>query len=367
MERQLPPAPPPALSSDAEAVSVINHSTKERDEQTYKDLCDSRIYLLGNQYNILKDTLHKAMGVADMWWGADDVNNLEQQADLGTKLIDNIIKPYFAGTQSLIDRHQSRFGVDDTVRHYLNVCGNSVMSCLTPAPGMDRREAEVAKGLAVRLAEVGQIRTSLSEIRKQYGRKILLEKGVRDYSLEHILKKPEEDPGTVTWSMLWAGLTKPEDMELWSIVPREDLPTHKRDAFEEIRNARITLLDEKIDAAMDFWDSKLELPNEADTPLESDDDEEWAEIFEVSFANRFMGFVENTKLRLMKAYNIFNFRFLGTLTSQVMFDEDLRLEALQDLERRDWEAFVQYRLQLIEVEKMRAKSVQFVLMDDTDE
>lgn len=79
MEAPLLPAPPPspALSSESEAVSIINHSIEERDEQTYKDLCNSRIDLLEKHYRILKDTLHNAMGVADMWWGADDVKNLE--------------------------------------------------------------------------------------------------------------------------------------------------------------------------------------------------------------------------------------------------------------------------------------------------
>ncbi|KUL87662.1 hypothetical protein ZTR_05792 [Talaromyces verruculosus] len=77
------------------------------------------------------------MGVADMCWGADDLSNLRQQEKLGTRLIDEILQPY-----------------------------------------------------TVRLAEVSQIRKSLSDLRKDYGRKILLEKGVRDCGFEHILEEP---------------------------------------------------------------------------------------------------------------------------------------------------------------------------------
>lgn len=369
MERQLPPAPPssPAVSSDAEAVSIINHSTEQRDEQTYKDICNSRIDLLEKHFYLLKDTLSKAMGIADIWWGADDVNNLEQQAKLGTQLIDDIIQPYFDITQVLVNTHQSRFDRDENVHGYLDLCATSVQNCFTPAPGIDLREAELTKGLAVRLAEVAQIRKTLSDLRKNYGRKILLEKGVRDYGYDHILKEPKDDPQAISWSLLWAGLTKPEDVKLWSIVPREDLPMHKRSAFEEIQNARIRVLGEKIDEAEDFWDSKLELIDDDDAPLEEDDDDEWAEIFETTFANRFREVVENTKLRLMKECNIFNFRFLGTLPDEVRFEEDLQLRALGDLERKDWRAFVQYRIQLLRAERACAENLQFVPMDDTDD
>ncbi|PCH10247.1 hypothetical protein PENOC_003640 [Penicillium occitanis (nom. inval.)] len=104
--------------------------------------------------HIPKDTLHKTMGVADMCCGADDVSNLRQQEKLGTRPIDDISQPY-----------------------------------------------------AVRLAEVSQIRKSLSDLRKDYCRKILLEKGVRDCGFEHILVEPEEYLGNTTWSLLWAGST----------------------------------------------------------------------------------------------------------------------------------------------------------------
>jgi hypothetical protein len=104
--------------------------------------------------HIPKDTLHKTMGVADMCCGADDVSNLRQQEKLGTRPIDDISEPY-----------------------------------------------------AVRLAEVSQIRKSLSDLRKDYCRKILLEKGVRDCGFEHILVEPEEYLRNTTWSLLWAGST----------------------------------------------------------------------------------------------------------------------------------------------------------------
>jgi hypothetical protein len=369
MAHQVPAAPPPSLtlSSHSEAVSIINYSTEERDAQTYKDLCNSRIDLLEKQYHILKDTLHKAMGVADMWWGNDDVNNLEQQAKVGTKLIDEIIQPYFVKTQALVNRHQDRFNIDETICAYLDLCAQSVSNCFSPAQGMDHHQAYTAKGRTVRLAEVAEIRKFLSDLRKDYGRTILLEKGVRDYGLEHILKEPEEEPGFITWSLLWAGLTKPDDVKLWSIVPREDLQMHKRNAFENIKDQRISLLEDKIDTAEDFWDSKLELAHEEDSHLEDENDEEWAELFETSFVNHFEGSVQNTKLRLMKEYNIFNFRFLGPLTDEVRFDEDLHLGTLRNMEKEDWPAFVQYRMQLLQVEKGRAESLQFVPMDDGDE
>lgn len=369
MERQLPPAPPssPAVSSDAEAVSVINHSTEQRDEQTYNDICNSRIDLLENHYYLLKDTLRKAMGIADIWWGADDVNDLEKQAKLGTQLIDDIIQQYLDITQVLVNVHQNRFGVDKNLHSYLDLCATSIQNCFTPASGMNRQEVKVTKGLTVRFAEVDQIRKILSDLRKNYGRKILLEKGVRDHGYDQILKAPQEDPQAISWSLLWAGLTKPEDVKLWSIVPREDLPMHKRSAFEEIQRARTLVLGEKIDEAQDFWESKLEKVDDDDATLEEDADDEWAELFENMFANRFRKIVEKTKLRLMKECNIFNFRFLGTLPDQVRFEEDLHLRALGDLERKDWRAFVQYRMQLLRAERACAESLQFVPMDDTDE
>lgn len=369
MEPQLPAAPPPSpvLSSDSEAVSIINHSTEETDEQTYKDLCNSRIDLLEKHYRILKDTLHRAMGVADMWRGADDVNNIDQQAELGTKLVDEVLQPYAARTQALINRHTVRFGIDETFRGYLNFCASSVMNCFTPGPGMDHRQAYAAKGFNVRLAEVLQIQKSLSDLRKDYSRKIFLEKGVRDYGLEHILKEPEEDPGSITWSFLWAESTKPMDVELWSIVPREVLPMHKRDAFEAIKDKRISLLGEKIETAKDFWDEKLGRVHNEDLLIESDNDENWAEDFEDDFATDFVVFVEETKLRLMKEYNIFNFRFLGALTDEVTFDEDRHLEALRGIERTERAAFVEYRKQLLQAERAQAESLQFVDMDGTDE
>jgi hypothetical protein len=359
MARHVPAAPPPSPthSSHSEAISVINHSTEERDAQTYKDLCNSRIDLLEKQYHILKDTLHKAMGVADMWWGADETNNLDQQAELGTKLIDEIIQPYFAKTRALVDRHQNRFNIDETIRAYLDLCAESVSNCFTPGQGMYSHQAQAAKGLAVRLADVDQIREFLSDFRKDYGRTILLEKGVRDYGYEHILKEPEEDPEAITWSLLWAGLTKTEDVRLWSIVPREDLQSHKRDAFERLKDERVSLLQNKIDSAEDYWDSILE----------DDNDEEWPGLFETSFVRRFEWNIENTKLQLMKNYNIFNFRFLGPLTDRVAFEEDLHLETLRDTEKKDWADFVKFRMQLLEVEKERAESLQFVPLDDTDE
>ncbi|KAF3406830.1 hypothetical protein DPV78_001185 [Talaromyces pinophilus] len=369
MDRQLPPAPPlcQALSSESEAVSIINHSTEETDEQTYKDLCNSRIDLLEKHYRILKDTLHKAMGVADMWWGADDVQNLEQQAELGTRLIDEILQPYAARTHALVNRHTGRFGIDETLRGYLNACAGSVTNCFTPGPGMDHRQAYAAKGLTVRLAEVLQIRKSISNLRKDYGRKIILEKGVRDYGFEHILKEPEEDPGTITWSLLWAGSTKPEDVKLWSIIPRVELQMHKRDAFEAIKDKRISLLGEKFETAKNFWNEKLGRVHDEDLPIESDNDDNWAEDFEDEYATDFVEFVDETKLRLMKEFNIFNFRFLGTLTNEVIFDEDRHLEAIRSIERREWAAFVEYRKQLLQVERTHAESLQFVDMDDVDE
>ncbi|KUL92134.1 hypothetical protein ZTR_02211 [Talaromyces verruculosus] len=347
MDGQLPPAPPlsQSLSSESEAVSIINHSTEETDEQTYKDLCNSRIDLLEKHYRILKDTLHKAMGVADMWWGVDDVQNLEQQAELGTKLIDEILQPYAARTHALVNRHTGRFGIDETFRGYLNACAGSVTNCFTPGPGMDHRQTYAAKGLTVRLAEVLQIRKSISNLRKNYGRKILLEKGVRDYGFENILKKPEEDPRN------------------HSLV----VVMHKRDAFEAIKDKRISLLGEKIEAAKCFWDEKLRRVHDEDLPIESDNDESWAEDFEDDYATDFVEFVEETKLRFMKEFNIFNFRFLGTLINEVIFDEDRHLEALRGIERSDWAAFVGYRKQFLQVERAHAESLQFVDMDDADE
>lgn len=82
--------------------------------------------------HIPKDKLHKAMGVADMWWGADDVNNLRQQAKLGTRLIDEILQPYFARTQAFINTHTGRFRIYETICPYL-LYTNSVMSCFTAA------------------------------------------------------------------------------------------------------------------------------------------------------------------------------------------------------------------------------------------
>lgn len=286
---------------------------------------------------------------------------------MGTKLIDEILQPYCVKTQALVNRHTGRFGIDEAYGGYLNVCASLIMNCFTPAPGIDHRQAYAAKGLAVRLAEVPQIRKSLSGLRKDYGRKILLEKGVRDYGFEHILKEPDEDPGTTTWSLLWAGLTKPEDVKLWSIVPCEALPMHKRDAFEAIKGKRIGLLQEKIDTVKDFWDEKLVRVNDEDPPIESDSDEEWAGDFEDDYANDFVEFVEETKLRLMKEFNICNFRFLGPLTDEVRFDEDLHLETLRGIERTEWAAFVQYRMQLPQVERASAESLQFVDMNDADE
>lgn len=353
MTHQVPGVPPlsPTHFIHSVTVSIINHRTEEHDAQTYRDLCNSRINLLEKQYHILKDALHKAMGVADMWWGADKVNNLEQRAKLGTTLIDEIIQPYFAKTQALVDRHQDRFDIDETVHAYLELCGESLVNCFTPVQGMDYYQAYAAKGLAVRLAEVDQIRTILADFRKNYGRTILLEKGVRNYGYERFLKKPEEDPRVITWSLLWAGLTKAQDVRLWSIVAREDLQIYKRDAFESIKDERVGLLEDKIEAAKEFWHLKIKLANEEDPQLEDDDDEKWAELFESSFVSQFEGIIEKTKLRLMKKYNIFNFRFLGPLTDGVRFEEDLRLQALRGLEKKDWPGFMQYRMQLLEVEK----------------
>lgn len=369
MDREVPPAPPPssALSSEPEAVSIINHSTEETDEQTYKDLYNSRIDLLEKHYRILKDTLHKATGVADMWWGADDVKTLEQQAELGTKLIDGILQPYAARTHALVNRHTGRFGIDETFRGYLNACAGSVTNCCTPGPGMDYHQAYAAKGLTVRLAEVLQIRKSISNLRKDYGRKILLRKGVRDYGIEHIQKKPEEDPGTITWSLLWAGSTIPEDVKLWSIIPRVELQMHKRDALEAIKDKRISLLGEKIEIAKGFWDEKLGSMHDEDLPVDSDNDENWAEDLEDDYATDFVESVEETKVQLIKEFNIFNFRFLGTLINEVIFDEDRHLEALRGIERTEWAAFVGYRKQLLQVERAHAESLQFVDMDDADE
>ncbi|PCG94170.1 Hypothetical protein PENO1_079910 [Penicillium occitanis (nom. inval.)] len=110
------------------------------------------------------------MGVADMCCGADDVSNLRQQEKLGTRPIDDISQPY-----------------------------------------------------AVRLAEVSQIRKSLSDLRKDYCRKILLEKGVRDCGFEHILVEPEEYLGNTTWSLLWAGST------VWGLFDETD-----KDPFDQV-------------------------------------------------------------------------------------------------------------------------------------
>lgn len=66
--------------------------------------------------HILKDTLHKTMGVADMCWGADDVSNLGQQEKLGTRLIDEILQSYAVRLTEVSQMRKSLLDLKDSGR-----------------------------------------------------------------------------------------------------------------------------------------------------------------------------------------------------------------------------------------------------------
>lgn len=352
----------PTHSSHSEAVSTINHNTEDRDTQTYKDLCQSRINLLDNQYYLLKDTLHRAMVLSDMWWAAENAKDTQTQEMLGTDFIDEIIEPYLINAQTLLDSHEDRFDVDEPIRKYLDICADSVVHCFTPQKGKTHNQARVEKGLTVRPPEVCEISELIGFFRKKWGRLILLEKGVRDHGFDRILKRPDKPLAVTSWSLLWNTLERKEDRVLWSIVALEDLEDCQRDAFRALQRERLALLKGKIELAEDYWRMKLELDDRDDLLLDQDD-EEWADIFESSSVKRFEMVVRGLKLRLMKDFNICNFRFLGPLTDRIGFDEDLHARTLQSLDRKDWAGFVEYRMTILKAEREQIQRLQFLPLE----
>ncbi|EED17981.1 hypothetical protein TSTA_117580 [Talaromyces stipitatus ATCC 10500] len=357
-----PAAPPssPIHTTVDETILAYNNTPEERDMHTFEDLCESRIDILHAQYNLVKDTLHKAMGVADMWWAAEKINDLELQETLGSKLIDEIILPYFTKVRALVDEHEDRFSEDGVLLEFSEYCADAVSQCFTPIEGYDYKQVFVEK-------EVAEICTALTHYRKEWGRKIFLEKGVRNRRWERILKKPAEALTVTTWSLLWARQEKKEDQKLWVITPLEDIEWHQRDAFNRIKNERLAVHQRKMELAEDYWDWKLDLEDKENLLDNAADDDDWAAVFDNSSVKSFELVIRNTKLHLMKDFNIFNFRFLGTLTDKIAFEEYLYSKRPLDMRKTSWPGFVRYRLKKLEVEKGRDEKLEFVPVNDTGE
>jgi hypothetical protein len=357
----------------SEALTTINVEEEERDAQKFKDLCASRLRLLQQQYKLMKDCLNKSMVISDVWWAAHRIDDTEQQDRCGDRLINEVILPYLRNIDALVIGHEDKFKADDMICMYFEFCEEALSRCFTPADGLTLEQAYAEKGLAVRLAEVEDIKSILRAFRQNFGRKILLEKGAQGFSIRHLLLELAKRAGSASspapayfsWSWLWFTSTKDEDRVLWGNFPHTELESVQRKAFNAVRNERASILESKIDYVEDYWHVKQQL-DEDEPLLDDDEDKEWEEEFVNTTGRRFTAYVEVVKLGLMKECSLSNFRFLGPLTGKIGFDEHLHAKRLGRLTKDDLYEYVQYRLDRLEAEKEHVENMEFCFEEPVD-
>lgn len=347
-------------STPSSTLTVIDIQAEEKDVQTFKALCESRLQLLQQHYFLIKDTLNKAMAISDIWWGAHNSDNTEQKRQYGTKLVDEVIRPYLSKVDALIREHEEKFREDDVIRIYCEFAEEALSGCFNPAPGLSADQALAQKGLAVHLAEIDEIKTLLKIFREHFGRKILLEKAVQGFDIKHLLPSLAQmtDTDSSSWSWLWASSTKDEDKLLWVTFPHAELEEVQRKAFNVVKKERVSLLELKIDYVEDYWHAKMQLGE--DEPLLNDnDDKNWAVDFANSTGKRFTSLLDDVKLRLMKDCSLTNFRFLAPLAEKIVFDEHLFVRRLGRCSKEDLYEYAQYRFDRLEADKNHFENLQF--------